>query len=364
MLAGSALAQDNSIPWKDSFYPYLTSGSNDFPLFVFHFEERKAADYEARTTYAGLLTAEVGASTRGSRFATLSFLAPLLKKDWRLASELTAQRDARFGFYGLGNNTANDKSQVTPAQPFLYRVHRTRYLARTEVTRHLKGPFSVALAAGFEHSHFSDLPGPSIFRATFGHDVRDDDATGRLTFIADTRDNEYNTHNGVLVEASALAGSGGNGYSRLTLIARGYLEVREGTVLAARIAGSGMNGSPPLNARFEIPAWETMIPVYGGAPSNRGLAYERLAGEDVLFANAEVRHDLLNLGDLGAVTLLGFFDAGRVFEGEPFKITTSGMKVGAGGGVGLRILRSTIFTFNFAGGSDGFRFSMQSGWQF
>ena len=121
MFAGSALAQDTttvhdsmtirdsirseastptqeSVPWKDSFYPYITSGDNDFPLFVFHFEERKAADYDARTTYAGLLTADAGASTRGSRFITLTFLAPLLRKDWRLATELTGERDARFGF--------------------------------------------------------------------------------------------------------------------------------------------------------------------------------------------------------------------------------------------------------------------------
>ena len=40
------------------------------------------------------------------------------------------------------------------------------------------------------------------------------------------------------------------------------------------------------------------------------------------------------------------------------------MKVGGGGGVGLRVLRSTIFTFNFAGGPDGFNFEVGSGWMF
>ena len=37
---------------------------------------------------------------------------------------------------------------------------------------------------------------------------------------------------------------------------------------------------------------------------------------------------------------------------------------GGGGGIALRILRSTIFTFNFAGGPDGFNFSVGNGWMF
>jgi hypothetical protein len=53
-----------------------------------------------------------------------------------------------------------------------------------------------------------------------------------------------------------------------------------------------------------------------------------------------------------------------VFERESFRITTDDLKVGGGGGVALRILRSTIFTFNFAGGPDGFNFEVGSGWMF
>jgi hypothetical protein len=40
------------------------------------------------------------------------------------------------------------------------------------------------------------------------------------------------------------------------------------------------------------------------------------------------------------------------------------VKVGGGGGIALRILRSSIFAFNFAGGPDGFNFSVGSGWMF
>jgi hypothetical protein len=62
--------------------------------------------------------------------------------------------------------------------------------------------------------------------------------------------------------------------------------------------------------------------------------------------------------------LIAFLDAGRVFEGESWKLTLDDMKVGGGGGVGLRIMRGTVLTFNFAGGPDGYNFSWGTGWMF
>jgi hypothetical protein len=40
------------------------------------------------------------------------------------------------------------------------------------------------------------------------------------------------------------------------------------------------------------------------------------------------------------------------------------MKVGGGGGVALRFMRLSTFTFNFAGGPDGFNFTAGTGWSF
>jgi hypothetical protein len=40
------------------------------------------------------------------------------------------------------------------------------------------------------------------------------------------------------------------------------------------------------------------------------------------------------------------------------------MKLGGGGGLAIRVLRFTIWTFNFGGGPDGFEFSAGSGWSF
>jgi outer membrane protein assembly factor BamA len=351
--------------WRTSWFPYLTGGANDTPVLNFRVRHWQPAEYEARTTYTAALNADAGISTRGSRYVSLQFKAPGLWDGWRLSVQGTAERQARLGYFGLGNGTTYDGDLVTDASPYLYRMRRARYRGAVEVTRRIRGPLQAALLGEVEHAHFTSLPGPSVFAAEFpSGELKQDDVAGRLALIYDTRDNEYNTHQGLLLEAGTQVGSGGDGYTRQYVVLRGYLQVREGTVLAARLAGSGMGGTPSLDSRFTIPSWETPIPVLGGQYSNRGLDYGRLTGEGTLFGNFEVRHDLLPFGDLGAVTLLAFLDAGRVFEGESFRLTTERMKVGAGGGVALRILRSTIFTFNFAGGPDGFKFSIGNGWMF
>jgi outer membrane protein assembly factor BamA len=351
-------------PWRTSYFPYISGGTNDGPVLAFRVHHFQPAEYEARVTNNAAFTADAGITPRGGRHITVRFRAPQLWADWRLSTLAAAVREVRFGYFGLGNETIKNDAAVTPQQPFLYRVRRARYGGKVEATRRLQGPLQAALQANVEWTRFTTLPGPSLFKTDFGTELRESDVSGRLALVYDTRDNEFNTHSGLLLEAGTQVGSAGTVYTRLYTVLRGYLTVREGTVAAARLAASGIGGSPTLNARLYLPAWENQIPVLGGQYSHRSFDSGRFAGKHVLLGNFEIRHDLLPFGDLGAVTLLAFLDAGRVFERENFKLTTTGLKVGGGGGVALRILRSSIFTFNFAGGPDGFNFSVGSGWMF
>ena len=362
---GTALDESaQKVPWRTSYFPYITGGTNDGPVLAFRVHHFQPAEYDARVTTNAAVTADAGITPRGGRQVTARFRAPQLWKDWRLSALAAAVREVRFGYFGLGNETVKDDDAVTPLQPFLYRVRRARYGGKLEVTRRLRGPLQAALQANVEWTRFTTLPGPSLFKTDFGPELKESDVAGRVALVYDTRDNEFNTRKGLLLEAGAQVGSGGDGYTRLYTVLRGYLPLREGTVAAARLAASGMGGDPTLNARLYIPAWENQIPVLGGQYSHRSFDTGRFAGKHVLLGNLEVRHDLLPFGDLGAITLLAFLDAGRVFEQENFKITTNAVKVGGGGGVGVRILRSSIFAFNFAGGPDGFNFSVGSGWMF
>lgn len=365
-LTAQTPGRSSGSPWRTSYFPFLGGGVNDGPTLGVHLRYWQPAAYEDRATARGALTATAGITSRGSRHLTLQFRAPLMWDGWRLHAVASAQRLARFGYHGLGNETEFDKAAADTV-PFLYRVRRTTYVGSVEVTRRLRGPLQLALRGGLERARFTSLPDSSVFATDFpSGELEQNDASGRLALIYDTRDNEFNTHQGLLLEAGTEVGSGGpgDGYTRQYAILRGYLTVREGTVVALRLAGSGTGGDPTFNARFTLPGWEDQVPVLGGEDSHRSLDEGRLAGKGSLFGNLEVRHDLLPFGDLGAVTLLAFVDAGRVFERESFRLTTDDMKVGGGGGVAIRILRSTIFAFNFAGGPDGFNFSVGSGWMF
>ena len=350
--------------WRTSYFPYLTGGTNDGPVLAFRVHHFQPAEYEDRVTTNAAIAGEAGVTSRGSRYLTARFRAPQLWKKWRVSALAAAGREVRFGYFGIGNNTEQNDAAVNPDQPFFYRVRRARYGGKVEVTRLLRGPWHAALLANVEWTRFTTLPEPSLFRNDFGTELRETDLSSRLALVYDTRDNEYNTHRGLLLEAGAQVGVGGDSYTRLYSVLRGYLSVREGTVIAGRLVGSGMDGDPNLNARYYLPAWENQIPVLGGQYSHRSFDTGRFAGTGLILGNLEVRHDLISFGDLGAVTLLGFVDAGRVFEGESFKLTTEDVKVGGGGGVGLRILRSGIFTFNIAGGPDGLNYSVGSGWMF
>jgi outer membrane protein assembly factor BamA len=347
-----------------SYFPYLSGGYNDGPLISLRARYWQPAEYEARNTYRAAVDAATGFTLRGGRYIGARFHAPLRWDGWRVEAGALAERLARFGYFGLGNDTDKNDDLVDDGDPFLYRVRRIRYRGQVEVTREIRGPLQVALQGAVEQVRFTTLPGPSRFEQDFGTGLEQDDATGRLALVYDTRDNEYNTHQGLLLEAGAQAGSGNDGYSRIYSILRGYLTVREGTTIAGRLLGSGMGGTPTLNARYTLPGWEKGVAVLGGESSHRAFDTGRFAGEGVLVGNLEVRHDLLPLGDLGAITLLAFLDAGRVFEGEGFRLTTDDLKVGGGGGFAIRILRSTIFVFNFAGGPDGFNFSVGNGWMY
>ena len=365
LATGLAAQGSNVAPWKDSFYPFFPSLGNNFPLIAIHFEERKAAEYTARTPYAGLFSVDLGQGFTGGRMAVARFTAPLLFPGWRLAVNVGTTRETRFGYFGLGNDTPYNPSLVTSSQEHYYEARRTRYFTNLEISKHLIGPIFLAGAGGVEYSNLGALSGPSIFRTEFGDtNVTDTDVRGRATLVLDARDNEFNTTKGIFAQASFGGGSGGGGYTRVTGDVRAYLPIREGTVFAVRALGSSLSSKAPLDARFEVPEWESEVSVLGGAASNRGLSFQRLAGRGVLVGSAELRHDLLNLGDLGAFTLLAFVDAGRVFEPEDFKVTTKDMKVGGGGGLAIRLFRFTIWTFNFGTGPDGFKFSAGTGWAF
>ena len=143
---------------------------------------------------------------------------------------------------------------------------------------------------------------------------------------------------------------------------RGYVSLRDGTVLAGRGLVITREGRAPLSALSGVPGWEREFNL-AGADGHRSFPAGALTGTDIALFSAEIRHDLLNVGDLGAVTVLGFVDyAGAEDPRSILKGRTT--QFGGGGGLAIRILRSAVLAMNFAGGPHGFNFSMGTGWAF
>jgi len=387
LLAAAPLSAQDAVPWRASYYPFLIGNPSTGLMLVGHYHLARTAAYEARVPFDGIFSADGGWSTNNSRFVTAKFRAPLLVPGWRFAVDAGASREGTFGYYGTGPDGSNEV--LTPSSAFgneFFRVRRTRYFLRGEVTRRVAGPLSVAAAGAFSKYRFASSKDGSIFDSDyFSEPLSGTDLTGRLTLILDTRNDEYIPGNGVLLEAGTYVGSGrfesrfippgfppdGNsvsftdhGYVGGYLHLRGYVSPRSGTVLAGRFLARGLGAHAPLDARYIVPGWERDITVLGGADSHRSFVPGRFAGRGVLLASFEVRHNLLDLGDLGAVTLIGFVDGGRAFGDTGLRWTLDDWKVGGGGGVAIRLLRSAPLIMNFAGGPDGFVFTMGNGWSF
>ena len=265
LVAQPMVAQE---PWKSSYFPYVMGNPGDGVLFVARWQRTQNAPYftsksEERdvvnpVTFRGALSAEAGIGTLGSRFGRVEFRGPGLKAGWRFNAGVGAERTGRFGYYGVGRDLELADAALDPNAE-RYRVHRTRYLARAEVTRTLKGPLRLALGAFLDRTQFTAVDGTTLFASRTNLVLRP-------ALVFDSRDHEFTPSNGILAEIGAGVGSGrekslgvaddkswhGFGYAHL----RGYLSLREGTVLAGRVLALTREGRTPLSAGSIVPGWE------------------------------------------------------------------------------------------------------------
>lgn len=359
---GDTVSTSNA-PWLLSYFPYVGGGAGGGPVVLGRVRYFQPAIWQNRVTYRADAVAEAGIGLHGSHLARLATRAPLLAPGWRAAGEVTAIRNTRANFFGLGNNTTSDQARIE-ADELAYGVQHTSYRGHAEVSRRITGPLWAVAGARASHDRFYSLSGASEFEAAFGDRTTDTDLGGKAELVLDTRDTEWDPMRGILAEAGIQRGSGGDGYTRYFGALRAYYDLKPGTVLAGQVAASDLHGAPPLAALLEIPLWESGLKVYGGSYTNRGLSGNRFVGTGVLMASGEVRQYLATIKNAVTIGVIGFVDAGRVFQGEHLRLTTEDLSVSGGGGLVLRILRNNTAIFNVATGAEGVHFSVSAGWAF
>ncbi|HEX5820101.1 MAG TPA: BamA/TamA family outer membrane protein [Gemmatimonadales bacterium] len=345
--------------WLTSYIPFIAAAPNDGPTIEFRAWHWKKAEWGDRVTNAVQLTGRAGWSPRGSWLAIGRLEWPRLADGWRLAAQVQATHDQRWGYYGLGNTIDADRNLETDAQPYYNQVRRRRLLGYADVTRRLTGPLSASVAVYGTSANFDARPGPSYFREDFAEAFTQNEASARLALVLDLRDREYDVRRGALIEGGYQVGVSAETYGRWYGIARGWVSPTATTVLSARAFAANLTGTPTLESRLTLPAWERTMSTLGGEESHRGVPNGRFTGRGVIGTTVEVRQAVKDFEGFGAVGVLGFVDGGRVFETEPWTLTFDDWTVGGGGGIWLRVMQGNVlqFTAGFAEGESflGFR---------
>ena len=355
--------------WRNTLYPYVYYSTIDGFWGAGHFGLYSPVGFVERPEpNLAAINFDAAASTRGSYLLSADAQLPAYWEGWRVGLTLIATRANRLGYYGLGNDTRFSSDSVTAIAPHFYQVSRTHRSARATVQRRLTGPLRLLAGVALEHTDFRELPGASVFQRDHAAGIVDSstvpfsNAIARIGLVLDTRDHEIDPHAGVHLEALFASGKG---YTRTTAAARVYVHPAERLVLAARVAGEGMGGRPPVATQLVMESSERPFVAVGGYRSLRGYYDARFVGAGKLLAGIEARYALLWAPSVLELKVVGFYDLGRVFlAGEDVRLTTAGLHSSGGGELVLRVQRNSLVAVGVGVGSEGAQLLVASRWSY
>ncbi|HEV2750834.1 MAG TPA: BamA/TamA family outer membrane protein [Gemmatimonadales bacterium] len=355
--------------WRSNFYPYIGYAPADGLIGALHYGRYSPLGFVERPEPdRAALSLDAGASTQGSYGFVVDARAPAWWDGWRAALTLSARRDNRLGYYGIGNDTRYSVDSVNTVGTHFYRVSRERLAARATVQRRLVGRLRILAGGAITRTDFRALPGPSVFRTDLAAGTVDPstvpftDKVARVGIVLDTRESEVDPHTGVLVEALFASGTG---YTRTMGDVRLQVRPVQPLVLAGRLAAEGMGGNPPVAVQQEMESSERAFVAVGGYNSLRAFYDGRFTGPGKLLGGLEARYAVFAVGDAVELKVVAFYDAGRVFgPGEAVRLTTTGLHQSGGGEVALRLLRNSLLVIGYGHSSEGGQFLFASGWSY
>jgi len=365
--APAAAQQPESAPyWDFTYTPYGYYSSIDGWWLAGYVRVFSPIGFRERPEpNRAAITLSAGGSTKGSYLVELDAQAPALWDGWRVGLTLDALRANRLGYFGIGNDTRHDTDSVTPTTPYFYAVSRTTQLARFTIQRRLVGPVRALAGATLVHTSYRALPGDGLFPRDRAAGLADaspfDDASLRAGLVVDTRDNELDPHAGLFAEGLYATA---RRYARTTVGVQAYAHPFEKLVLAGRLLGERMSGSPSISVLQTIESSGRPYIGVGGYRSLRGYYDSRFIGPDKLLGGFEVRYALLYAPTILEVKLVGFYDTGRVFGPGGLRLTSQGLHSSAGGEVMLRLGRNGVLVAGAGFGGEGGQFFFGSTWSY
>jgi hypothetical protein len=318
----------------------------------------------------------------------LTFDVPGLFNDrLRLTFSFRFRRESTHGYYGLGNGSLAEKPWLDidrDAEPEAYAAARRYHMVdRTYPVFFIKPRFRMTETL----SLFGEIGGlfnkyTPYVGSRLEEDLRGGDPVmlshyrglaphgqilGGIGILADTRDDETAPESGHLTEGSVRWGKGIGEefeYAGFNVTARGYIPLKKDHLtLGFRGLFDGLVGNPPM---YELVRAGGLLPVRqatGGAFSFRGVPAHRYYGKIKIVANLELRMQFFTLKIFGRALRVGaiaFVDTGRVWADwrgtQRFDETPGnplGLKLGAGGGLRLRLGETIMVRIDGAGSPDG-----------
>lgn len=336
-------AQESAAPWRLSYFPYFTVSPNDGLMGMARAIWFRQAEWGDRVTLNNSVAVEAGYSTRDAWLARATWANPRLAPDWRIKAHAEIGHHPRFGDPDDG-------------------VERDHSRAWVDVSRRIQGPAYVALRGGARREQLGGVDEPDY----------ETDFTARGAVVVDLRDREFEVNRGALLQGGVIFGTGGReGYRALYTDLRGWYNPLPYLRFTGRFAWRQPVNDGSWASRFEMPSWEGDFTAVGGHASHRGFGEGQLAGDGFSLAGVEVRFDILNVGEMGALTLFAFADGGRRLR-HPDIFCGIGPCDGfeqyddwhwaPGGGIALRVLRAATLTVSAAHTDGNTRWYVGNGW--
>ncbi len=334
--------------WHFAAIPLVSYGSDvGLTLGGALFFYRPLADHPEEHHF---LTLALSYATRGPRSADVGWgLQRLLGTSLRTYFNLRVADDDRMPYWGEGAALGGLPTPAgfgTPPQP--YRYHDGRLFAAGVLRGAILGPLGWHVRARYlvvDVRQASPLLAASQPPGVRGGRV----ALGEAGLFYDSRDRDLGTRSGLFLSASAFAAPQLHGVSDFSFhgydaAARGYLPLWAGATLAVRILYdhkfAGMPGE--RDSDHAIPFFERTLyegigygEGLGGGATIRGIARYRLAGDEKILGNVQLRASLFETHIAGKPQEWGIdlgVDAGRARQAGYPAIE------GAGAAGGLRFL--------------------------
>jgi hypothetical protein len=150
--------------WVDFALPKIYyAGADGFTAGLYYAQIRQLSYEEADRPepYRAIVTLDGEISTSGSKRLQLETRMPRMWSGWRAVLTLEGSREARARYFGVGNDAPYDRSNVTSAAPYYYRIDYRRLFARAEVQRRLIGPVRLLAGVHAERWTLDTLSGAS-----------------------------------------------------------------------------------------------------------------------------------------------------------------------------------------------------------